>query len=271
MLKWKKLYTVALSLVLIIVPVRATYAYSENTVLVKGMRTEDVLTLQKDLMNFGYFKYSPTGYFGNITFSAVLNFQKYYSLKADGIADNQTLGKIESIKSNSIAEISRGRIEREDKVLLLSWFEKVNGIFKIRDKAVITDLETGMAFQVIRTYGRNHADVETATSGDTAILKQIAGGEWNWTRRAIIVDVNGYRLAASMTAKPHAGRDDKPANIVVDNRSGGYGQGQNLDTVKDNNMDGHFDIHFLNSKTHGTNRINEEHQQMIQKAFELGK
>lgn len=49
----------------------------------------------------------------------------------------------------------------------------------------------------------------------------------------------------------------------------GYGQGINLDEVKDNNFDGHFDLHFLNSKTHATNRINPLHQASIKEAAGL--
>jgi len=246
------------------------HAYSEGNLLMKGMTNEDVLELQNDLKDLGFFNYIPTGYFGNITFSAVFNFQKHNNLLVDGIAGKQTVGKIQTLKKLSKSEISRSGVKRDKDIMLLPWFEKVNGLFKIGDTAIVTDVDTGMTFQIIRTYGSNHADVETITAEDTAKLKTIAGGEWNWIRRAVVVEVNGYKLAASMTAKPHAGRDDKAASIIIDGRSGGYGKGHNLDVIKNNNMNGHFDIHFLNSKTHGTNRINEEHQQMIQKAYELG-
>jgi len=31
-------------------------------------------------------------------------------------------------------------------------------------------------------------------------------------------------------------------------------------------MDGHFDIHFLGSKTHGTNKVDSNHQNAVKKA-----
>ena len=53
-----------------------------------------------------------------------------------------------------------------------------------------------------------------------------------------------------MAGMPHAGVDDAPAFAIIGGLSGGYGYGQNLDTIKKNNMDGVFDVHFINSKRH---------------------
>jgi len=44
--------------------------------------------------------------------------------------------------------------------------------------------------------------------------------------------VNGRKMAASMAGMPHAGVDSAPANTYVKSRSGGYGAGDNLDSVK---------------------------------------
>jgi len=93
-------------------------------------------------------------------------------------------------------------------------------------------------------------------------MKQVWGG-FSWTRRPIIVHIDGNKLIASMTAMPHAGRDDQPAVKTVSNRSGGYGTGVNLDAVKGNGMDGHVDIHFLNSTRHSNNKQDSAHQNNI--------
>jgi len=127
-------------------------------------------------------------------------------------------------------------------------------------------VDTGKSFYLRRTFGHNHADVEPLTKEDAAIIKEIWGGKWNWERRAVVVETGGYVLAGSMTAFPHAGRDDKPAVLVCDNLSGGYGRGQNLDAVKGNGVDGHMDIHFLNSLTHETNVMQKVHQDAVAKA-----
>ncbi|MPN47989.1 hypothetical protein SDC9_195593 [bioreactor metagenome] len=97
-------------------------------------------------------------------------------------------------------------------------------------------------------------------------MKEVWGGNWNWARRAVIVETDGRKIAASISGMPHAGLDSKPANVTVSGRSEGYGKGVNLDTIKGNGQDGHFDVHFLNSRTHGTNRVNAAHQQMVKVA-----
>lgn len=148
---------------------------------------------------------------------------------------------------------------------LLDWWTSVNNIFAIGSTAKVIDLNTKKSFYVIRTFGHNHADVEAKTLNDTKIIKEIWGG-WSWERRPVIVEVNGRRIAASMTAMPHAGVDSAPALKVVDNRSGGYGTGENLDKIKENGMDGHIDIHFLNSTRHKDGAVDKEHQVMVKKA-----
>jgi peptidoglycan hydrolase-like protein with peptidoglycan-binding domain len=254
--------------------IQPTFAYSSGAVLKQGMRHSDVTELQQDLKQFGFFTASPTGYFGHMTKNSVISFQKQYSLSVDGIAGNETISKINSLKSEYQA-VSRGSVSRDKsthsiEIELLPWFETVDKIYGIGDVAAVTDIETGLSMQIKRTYGSNHADVETLTKEDTATLKKAAGGSWNWTRRPVIVEIDGYRIAGSLTAMPHAGRDDKPANAYINERSGGYGSGTNLDAIKGNDMDGHFDIHFYGSKTHGTNSVNKAHQEAIEKAYKSG-
>ncbi len=155
----------------------------------------------------------------------------------------------------------------DSEILLLGWFDTVSDVFARGDAAYVTDLATGIRVEIARTGGTNHADCEAIDSTQTASLLQIAGGSWNWDRRPILVEVDGLRIAASMTLRPHAGRDDKPALTRVTNRSGGFGTGTNYDTIKDNSMEGHFDIHFYGSKTHVNNSKDVKHQAAIQIAF----
>lgn len=97
------------------------------------------------------------------------------------------------------------------------------------------------------------------------IIKSIWGG-FSWSRRPVILTINGKKYAASMSAMPHAGLDSATAYAVVDNRSEGYGKGQNLDVIKGNGMDGHFDIHFLNSTRHKDGQEDPQHQAAVLKA-----
>ena len=151
---------------------------------------------------------------------------------------------------------------------LLKWYGNVEKIFARGDTATVYDIKTGKSFKIKRTYGTNHADCETLTKEDTAIMKAIYNGTWSWERRAIIVIVDDVKVAACMTGYPHAGVDKYAANKTVSSRSGGYGRGTNFDVVKGNNMNGVFDIHFLGSKNHYNNQIDPKHQALVKEAAE---
>lgn len=268
-------------------PVNAS-ASSSN--LQKGSRGTAVVTLQNDLRKAGFFSAKSTGYFGSVTKNSVLKLQKKYGLKADGIvgtktfkAINNALSKVSSMEtSSSLATAkllsstqsdvttqkitSRGGDDRTG--YLIPWFGGVEEIFARDSDATVYDIETGMSFNVKRSYGYNHADCEPLTARDTEIMKEIYGGQWSWSRRAIVVTVNGMKIPASMAGMPHAGLDSAAENANVGYRSGGYGAGTNLDKVKGNAMDGHFDIHFYNSKTHGTNKVDKNHQNKVSEAYQ---
>ncbi|HWQ30692.1 MAG TPA: peptidoglycan-binding protein [Negativicutes bacterium] len=155
--------------------------------------------------------------------------------------------------------------ETKGKIETLDWWTHANKVFARGTTAKVIDVRTGKSFYIKRTYGGNHADCEALTKEDTEIIKEIWGG-FSWNRRPVLVEIKGRYLAASMSGMPHAGLDNKPANITVSSRSEGYGRGVNLDTVKGNGMNGHFDVHFKNSRTHGTNRVDPAHQKAIKEA-----
>ncbi|MFZ5633112.1 MAG: hypothetical protein ACOY40_09730 [Bacillota bacterium] len=125
----------------------------------------------------------------------------------------------------------------------LAW-EEANRVFPKYARATIIELETGLQFRVQRRAGRYHADVQPLTAGDTAVMKMIYNGKWSWKRKAIIVQLdNGRRIAASMNGMPHGGG-----------------------AIRGNNFDGHFCIHFRDSKTHTGGEVNTAHQIMVWKA-----
>lgn len=228
----------------------------------KGMSGQDVRTLQSNLAALGHYNYKVTGYFGDITQRAVKDFQRKHGLVADGIVGNATRNSIQASLGVAPSAPTGGDYCKK------AWFEGGNKVFAIGKVATVYDIDTGRTFRVKRTFGVNHADCETLTSDDTRIMKEIYGGNWSWNRRAVILDVDGIKIPASMAGMPHAGVNNKPARTYVTNRSGGFGRGVNLDTIKGNGMDGHFDIHLLNSRTHCTNRVEPRHQSMVRKAID---
>lgn len=141
-----------------------------------------------------------------------------------------------SPKSSAVP--AKGRAETAD------WYTSgIQRKFAKGTKAVVTDVDTKRAITVYRKGGHNHADVEPASLDDTKVLKEIYGGSWSWKRRAVFVTINGKNYAASMNGKPHGEC-----------------------TIKTNGFPGHFCIHFTNSKTHGSQKVDPEHQKMVKKA-----
>jgi peptidoglycan hydrolase-like protein with peptidoglycan-binding domain len=218
--------------------------------------------IQAALKKLGYYTGTVDGVSGSKTINAIKKFQSANKLTADGVVGSSTKKKLQAAAgkvTTAAASKSASGVE------LLDWWSSASKIFKIGSVATVTDVKSGKTFKIKRTYGTNHADVEALTSNDSEIIRDIWGG-WNWTRRPIIVEVGGRRIAASMAAMPHAGVDSEPANTYVSKRSGGYSGGTNLDSVKGNGMDGHMDVHFLNSKTHGTSRVDSKHQAAVKAA-----
>lgn len=145
----------------------------------------------------------------------------------------------------------------------LDWFTEAQYVFPIGATAKVIDYFSGKSFTIKRTIGAGHADCETLTAADTAMMKEIFNGVFSWEFRPIVLEVNGRRLAASIAGMPHAGLDAYAADINVNGRSDNYGYGPNLDYIKGNNMDGHFDIHFPGSLRHKDWLVDPRHQDMI--------
>lgn len=125
----------------------------------------------------------------------------------------------------------------------LPWSE-VNHLFPKFSTATVTDCETKLKFKVQRRGGSLHTDVQPMTADDSTIMKKIYQNHWSWKRRAVLVEVNDGRIiAGSMNGMPH-------------------GQG----AIKGNNFNGHFCIHFRDSKIHGSRKVDLAHQMMIWKA-----
>lgn len=236
--------------------------------------------IQSALKKLGYYTGTVDGVSGNKTKLAIQKFQKANKLTADGIVGQTTknkmvaaVAKLDTSKTKKATTTASAPAEKktvaaaksDSGVELLDWWTEVSKVFKRGSKATVTDIGTGKTFEIVRTYGTNHADVEALTSEDSKTIKEIWGG-WSWDRRPVIVEVGGRKLAGSMTAMPHAGVDAQPANTYVTNRSGGFNRGTNFDMVKNNGMSGHMDIHFLNSRNHYNNKVDPKHQAVVKKA-----
>ena len=208
-----------------------------------------VKKLQQALELLGYYSGDIDGDYGTKTVSAVKRFQKNRGMKQDGIAGAGTLRVLfgssatSSKSASGSTSASSDSSEKTYKTEVLDWFaDHVTNVIPKKAKFTVKDVRTGKTFTAIRWSGVNHLDAEPATSDDTAKLKKIYGGEWSWNRRPILILYRGHVYAASMNGMPHG-----------------------TSTI-DNGFDGHFCIHFKNSKTHGTEKVDPDHQKAVNAA-----
>lgn len=236
------------------------------TILKSGSTGEAVKKLQERLEELGYYTATVNSIYDSNTVNAVKSFQKGNQISVDGVAGTQTQTRLYSddavsydeagdradVESNTPSEVAGsaphpviGEIEDMD------WFENTDGFFnrshgtfKDGTTAVVTDVKTGISFTIRRLGGKNHADSEPLTEFDSWQIYRLYGGKWSWTRRAIIVTVGGKNIAASMNGMPHGG-----------------------ESISNNSFVGHLCIHFTNSRTHGTNRVDPDHQAAVKTAL----
>ena len=131
-------------------------------------------------------------------------------------------------KINKVSDITFASGSINSGVVLLSWFDGGDEVFKKYESVTVVDVETGLRFQVERFGGWYHADCQPLTKDDTAIMKSIVG-EWTWDRRPIWVNIGGTYYAASMNTMPHL-----------------------VSPSSANDFPGHFCIHFYHSRIHAT-------------------
>ncbi len=258
-------------------------------VLQLGSRGESVWEVQNYLYELKYLSVAPTGYYGKITQDAVKRFQADQGLKVDGkigpvtlaalkkavkeqskavvhtVAPGETLAEIaakyrispEDVKvcnqltgdevtagqqlkiplsRDNVSVASRGRL---GEIQAVPW-EIVDRLWSRVETVRIIDLQTGRSFQVRRHGGHYHADSEPLRARDTQVLLSIYGGKWSWKRRPVVVQIRNQYIAASINGMPHGGQ-----------------------SIKDNNFNGHFCVHFLGSRIHKNGRVDPDHQEKV--------
>lgn len=204
-----------------------------------GTRGQPVYELQSRLFHLKYLAIAPTGYFGSLTIRAVKEFQREHGLAADGIVGPETTAALyQGRGQHEIATRNRW----SELVQIMAW-KIANQVWERGQIARITDVETGKTFRVKRFGGDWHCDTEPLTRSDTRTMFEIFGHHWSWERRAVIVELNDYRSAASINGYPHG-----------PSRGGANG------------FRGHFCVHFLGSRVHRSLQVDAEHQRMIWKA-----
>ncbi len=220
----------------------------------KGSTGDAVKALQTKLKEKGFYTGSISGTYGTDTVDAVKAFQKSKGLLVDGIAGSNTQhalfgtvppGSNDGELTNTIYPVEK-----------IDWFSgNINTLFARGMNVKVTDVKSGITFWVHRWAGGSHADVEPLTAADTRRMCRIYGvnkaseitESKYYQRHPLWVTIGTRTFAASMYGPPH-----NPAG----------------DTIKNNDYTGQFCIHFTNSKTHTGGRVDPDHQEAIQYAYD---
>lgn len=255
----RKLIVVLLTLVLVVIPCVAFAATgttnkesdSISFPLEKGASGEYMIQIQQRLLDLGYISFRPTGKYGDMTVSAVREFQQMNGLSGDGMIGEATYDKI--FKTNNNRAYGNDKIPRTvGKVLtktpseygkLVEW-SKIDSEFPLNTTVKCIDFNTLTEFSITRTGGKNHAEIQPATAADLATMKKCFGGDYTWEKRPMLIVINGEKIASSMFGYPNNDGDKTGCGAT-----------------------GSFCLYFLNSKSDfGGGLADDEHAQIIQSA-----
>jgi len=243
-----------------------------------GDRGDAVTTIQQALASMGYNTGKIDGIFGQITLQAVRKFQKDSGLVVDGIVGKATVqalfggvvitiptntGTSANVKTSIPSSIpsnppsaqgssaasspppssaTASTSASSSKTQALDWFSEGYNLINKNKSVTIYDLNTGVVWNAKYINGKNHADIIPASAADAKKItsSNIVG---SYVRRPVIVTIAGGNYAGSMYAV-------------------GHGEENYCDYFK-----GVMCVHFSGSQTHGTQKVDADHQKAIEVAL----
>lgn len=155
--------------------------------------------------------------------------------------------------------------ESVNKIHNLDW-ETIDKLIPNNTIIELEDYATKKKFNVIRTAGKFHADVEPQTKEDYDIIKKIYNIPDSFESsdyHPVICTINGNKYAGAFMAFPHAGSTKTKPGTKTKKLTGGFSNILNGNYISDNNVVGHFCLHFKNSTRHTDNSIDNEAQKAI--------
>lgn len=223
--------------------------------LTLNMEGEDVKSLQQALRKLGYYPESKsiTGRYGTGTAEAVRQFQLDHNITADAKAGPKTQTAIYA-KLNSSASTPPAYGLDGTAFFNPDYFASKEAIKKAwgSGKATLYDITSGRSWNIVLQSAGNHFDVEPATADDTAVMcaaygvgsaLELTDDNGHWKRRPVLLTIGKSTFCGSM-----------------------YGVVHGSQKVTNNNYPGQFCIHLKNSKTHGSDHVDDDHQAAIAKA-----
>lgn len=220
----------------------------------RGSTGSEVKALVTELKKQGYYNGTITSKYTTAVEAAVRAFQSRKGLTQDGVAGPATQHAL-------FGTVPAGTTDTSKLSMAIYPAEKIDwytgGIQELIPKGSnfkVYDIKTGIVWWAHRWSGGRHADIETLTAADSARLAKAYGvttmqqvkDRNMWQRRPSLITVGNRTFACSLYGIQH-----NPAG----------------DTIKNNNMNGQVCLHFTNSRTHGSNRVDTYHIQAIEYAL----
>ena len=238
----------------------------QATLLKKGDSGNEVRAMQARLVALGYLT-SADGIYGVTTYNAVVAFQRKNGLTADGVAGLMTLNRLNSenaisasgtllIGNTTAQQTATGTsassavftVPSASQVQYANWYTTIRAIAKKMPDVVLYDPDSGLHFNLHMFSFGKHADSETPTAADTAILNQVVGVN-DWTPKYVWVCFpDGQVYIGSI-----------------------HSHGHEVDHTPNNNLEGHICLHFprVMSEAEQTGPYAVSHQKEINWGWEL--
>ena len=247
-------------------PTQAPAATSVASISATLLRTGDsgaaVKAMQQRLVQLGYLS-AADGIYGPRTYNAVVAFQKRNGLTADGVAGTMTLNRLTSssaVAATGTVAVTTGTTSgstsssasfvapKASQVKYANWYSVIRDIARKMPDVVIYDPESGLYFNLHMFSFGKHADSETPTAADTAILNQVVGVN-TWTPKFVwVVFPDGQVYIGSI-----------------------HSHGHEVDHTPNNDLEGHICLHFprVMSEAEQTGPYAVSHQKEINWGWEL--
>ena len=215
-----------------------------------------VKNLVTELKNQGYYSGTITSRYTTAVEAAVKAFQKAKGLSVDGIAGAATQHMLFGTVPVGAGDTSNltMTIYPAEKI---DWYTGgINELWARGSNYKVYDVRTGIVWWAHRWAGGLHVDAEPLTAADTARLCRCYGVSTSqeikdknlYQRRPLLVTIGTRTFACSLYGVPH-----------------NYPEG---DTISTNDFKGQVCIHFTNSKTHDSRKVDSGHEAAIQYAWE---
>ncbi len=221
-----------------------------------GSTGSAVTNLVQALKDQGFYSGTVTSKYTTSVQTAVKAFQKKAGLSVDGIAGEATQHALYGTVPYGAADSSNLTMTIYPAEKIDWWTGGINELWTKGANYKVYDVKTGIVWWAHRWSGGYHVDAEPLTAADTARLCKAYGvttadeikNKNLYERRPCLVTIGNRTFACSLYGIPH-----------------NYPEG---DTISTNNFKGQLCLHFTNSWTHGSKKVDSLHTEAIQYAYE---